>query len=102
MLDIIIILFLTFLIACVFTVELILKRDKLSWVGTYSYKGVVRRTIISLCLVLIISLLIYAFSHSMEVTIALGLLLLFGPIGGALYGFLLEYQKKRRGGRRVD
>ena len=102
MLAIIIILFLTLSIAFVVTVELMIRRGKLSRVDTYSYKAVVRRTILSLCLVLIISLLIYVFSHSMEVTIALGILLLLGAIGGSLYGFLWEYQTKKRGGRRVD
>lgn len=102
MLELIIISFLALSIVFAITIELMIRRGKLSRVNIYSYKGVVRRTIISFCLVLIISLLIYIYSHSMEVTLALGLLLLFGAIGGALYGFLWEYQTKRRGGRKVD
>ena len=102
MLDIIIIIFVVLSIAFVVTVELMIRRGKLSRVETYSYKAVVRRTIVSLYLVLIISLLTYVFSNSMEVTVALSVFLLFGAIGGALYGFLWEYQTKRRGGRRVD
>lgn len=74
--------------AFVLTVELMRRRDILSRVDAYPYKAAVRRSIVSLCLVLIISLLIYVLSHSMEVSVALGVLLLLGAIGDSLYGFL--------------
>jgi hypothetical protein len=102
MLDILIIVFVIISMGFVVTVELMIRKGKLKRVATYSYKAVVKRTIVSFYLVVIISLLVYVFSKSLEVTISLGILLLFGAIGGCLYGFLWEYQTKRRGGRRVD
>jgi uncharacterized membrane protein len=102
MLDKLIIAFVVISIGFVVTVELMIRKGKLKRVDTYSYKAVVKRTIISFYLVVIISLLVYLFSKSLEVTVSLGILLLFGAIGGCLYGFLWAYQTKRRGGRRLD
>lgn len=79
-----------------------IKEGRLRGVDSYSYKPVIRRTMIHFYIVILISLLIYAFSKSLEVTIALGALLLTATIGGCLFGLLLEYQTKRRGGRKVD
>ncbi len=41
-------------------------------------------------------------NQKMILGVATAVLLLFGVIGGCLYGFLWEYQTKRRGGRKVD
>ena len=71
-------------------------------VCAYSYKPVIKRTIIHFCIVILVSLLVYVFSKSLEVTVALGALLLIATIGGCLFGLLLENQTKRRGGRKLD
>ena len=80
MLDKLIIAFVVISIGFVVTVELMIRKGKLKRVDTYSYKAVVKRTIISFYLVVIISLLVYLFSKSLEVTVSLGILLLFGRL----------------------
>ena len=89
-------------IVFVVIVELSIRNGKLQRVNTYSYKSVIKTAIRLLYIALAISLLVYFFSKSLEVTISIGVLLLFGVIGGCVYGFLWEYQTKRRGGRKQD
>ena len=98
--NIFIIIFVFISIGFAVTVELMIRRGRLRRVNTYSYSGVVKRGILHLCIAMTISLLVYLLSRSFEVTISIGLLLLFGVVGGCLYGFLWEYQTKRRGGRK--
>ena len=100
--DIITVIFLIVAISFVATVEIMISKDKLKRVSTYSYKAVVRRTLFLFCIAVLISLIVYVLSGSIEVTITLGVLLFFGVIGGCIYGFLWEYQTKRRGGRKED
>lgn len=95
-----IVIFLFISICFVVTVELMIRKGKLKRVDTYSYVAVFKRSILHLFIAIIISLLVYLFSKSVEVVIAIGVLLLFGVIAGCLYGLLWEYQTKRRGGRR--
>ena len=97
---IIIFLFLSIVFAVI--VELSIKKGKLKRVDSYSYKTVIKTTMRLFYVAIVISLVVYLFSKSVEVTISIGVLLLFGVIGGCLYGFLWEYQTKRRGGRKVD
>jgi hypothetical protein len=101
MTDIFIVIFLFFSIGFAVIVELRIKQGKLKRVDTYSYKTVIETTMRLLYTAIIISLVVYLFSKSIEVTISLGVLLLFGVIGGCLYGFLWEYQTKRRGGQKA-
>ena len=102
MTDVFVMIFLFISIGFAVVVELLIKKGKLKRVDTYSYKGVVRRTRVSLYIVIIVSLLVYAVSKSIEVTISLGILLLFGVVAGCLYGLLWEHQTKRRGGRKIE
>ena len=102
MTDLFIIIFLFFSIVFAVIVELSIKKGKLKRVDTYSYKTVIKTTMRLFYVAIVISLVVYLFSKSVEVTISIGVLLLFGVIGGCLYGFLWEYQTKRRGGRKVD
>ena len=100
--NIFIILFLLLAIAFVLIVERLIRRGKLKRVDTYSFKGVIKRTFVFLCVALFISMLIYIFSKSTEITIIIGALLLMGAVGNCVYGLLWEYQTKRRGGSKVD
>jgi hypothetical protein len=102
MAGIFIIVLLFFSIVFAVIVELSIKEGKLRRIDTYSYKTVIKITIRLFYTAIIITFVVYFFSKSIEVTISLGALLLFGVIGGCLYGFLWEYQTKRRGGRRRD
>ena len=102
MTDLFIIIFLFLSIVFAVIVELSIKKGKLKRVDTYSYKTVIKITMRLFYVAIVISLVVYLFSKSIEVTISIGVLLLFGVIGGCLYGFLWEYQTKRRGGRKVD
>lgn len=102
MTDLFIIIFLFLSIVFAVIVELSIKKGKLKRVDTYSYKTVIKITMRLFYVAIVISLVVYLFSKSVEVTISIGVLLLFGVIGGCLYGFLWEYQTKRRGGGKVD
>ena len=102
MTDLFIIIFLFLSIVFAVIVELSIKKGKLKRVDTYSYKTVIKTTMRLFYVAIVISLVVYLFSKSVEVTISIGVLLLFGVVGGCLYGFLWEYQTKRRGGRKVD
>jgi hypothetical protein len=102
MTDVLLIIFVLIVIGFSVTVEVLIRKGKLRRVDTYSYSAVLKRGILHLIIAIAISLLVYLFSKSLDVTISIGVLLLFGVIGGCLYGFLWEYQTKRRGGRKVD
>jgi len=102
MIDILLIIFIFVSIGFVVFVEVMIKKGKLMRVDTYSYKPVFKRSIIHLNVVIVISLLIYLFSKSFEITISIGILLVLGVIGGLLYGLLWEYQTKRRGGLKKE
>ena len=102
MTDLFIIIFLFLSIVFAVIVELSIKKGKLKRVDTYSYKTVIKTTMRLFYVAIVISLVVYLFSKSVEVTISIGVLLLFGVVGGCLYGFLWEYQTKRRGGRKGD
>ena len=83
-------------------VESRIRKGKIKLVDTYSYKPVIKRSLLHLLIVIIISLIIYMISKSLEVAISLGVFLLICVIGGGLFGLLLENQTKRRGGRKAD
>jgi len=102
MTDLFIIIFLFLSIVFAVIVELSIKKGKLKRVDIYSYKTVIKTTMRLFYVAIAILLVVYLFSKSVEVTISIGVLLFFGVIGGCLYGFLWEYQTKRRGGRKVD
>ena len=96
--------FIIILIGIVFIIiiNLMIKKGRLKQVETYSYKAVIKRSILFLFVVIIISLIIYFLSRSIEVTISLGVLLLMGVVASFIYGLLWENQTKGRGGRKVD
>ena len=74
-----------------------IKRD-----DTYSYRAVIKMGIRSTFVAIAVSLIIYLITDSFEATISLGILFMVCIAGGCLFEFLLEYQVKRRGGKRLD
>jgi hypothetical protein len=95
----------TFFLCClsvVIFVELMIRKGKLLRVGTYSYKVVVIRSIIHLFIALLISLITYLISGSSEVTIPIAVLLVFGVLGGLLYGLVWEHQASRGGAKKSN
>lgn len=102
MADILLAIFIVISIVVIVVVEVMTKKGKLMQINTYSYKAVLKRSVIHLNVALILSSLTYLFSKSIEITITLGLLFMVGVFGGLFYGLLWEYQTKRRGGERTD
>lgn len=100
--DIFLVSIIIILVLYIISTELRIKRGKIKPVDTYSYKPVIRRTLLHVCIAAIICLLIYLFSKSAEVTISLSVFFLLCIVGGLLFGLLLEYQTKRRGGRKLE
>jgi|GEM_PF-4101158 len=83
-------------------VEWRIRDGKLQRADTYSYTAVVKMSIIAAAIGFLICFSFYIFSKSLEVTITVAALIFFAVLGGLLFGLLLEYQTKRRGGRRMD
>jgi O-antigen/teichoic acid export membrane protein len=79
-----------------------LKSGKTELSNTYSFRRQIRISLICLSIIITASLLIYIVSGSFQVAIGIGALLLCAVVSGCLFGLLLEYQAKRRGGRKVD
>ena len=70
--------------------------------NTYSFKSVFRRTIIAILVVALIAFSIYLLTNSIETATTLGIYFLASVICGCVLYLLLEYQTKRRGGRKTD
>lgn len=100
--NLLIIIFLIIGLVFVFIINLKVKKGKLNLVNTYSYKAVFKRSIIHFFIVLIVSLLIYLFSNSMEVTISIGVFLSLCVVAGCIQCLLWENHTKNRGGRKMD
>lgn len=90
------------LITIVFLFDYLVKKGKIECnKDTYSYKIVLRESIWWLLIVLTICTSIYLYSKSFEVTLNLGIFLLAIIIAGTLRALFLQYQFKRRGGRKI-
>lgn len=100
--DIFIIIFIVVSIGVIVTIELMIRKGKLKRIDSYSYRPVIKTGLIALYIALIICLIIYFFSKSLEASISLGVFLLFCIIAGCVKGFLSEFQTKRRGGRKIN
>lgn len=61
---------------------------------------VIKGSIIHFAVGLVICLLFYLYSRSLEVTVTIGALLFFAIMGGLIFGLFLSYQIKRRGGQK--
>ena len=83
-------------------VEYRIRKGKLQRVDTYSYRSVKKMGIRGICITIILSIIIYLVSNSLEVTLSLGIFFLVCVAGGSFYGLFLEYQTKRRGGKKID
>ena len=97
-----IIVFILITIGFVFIVESRIRSGRLKRVDTYSYKPVIQTGLIALYMAIIICILVYIFSDSLEASMSLGVFLLFCIIAGCLKGLLFEYQTKRRGGHKAE
>ena len=91
--NLLIIIFLIFGVIFVFIISAKIKREKLNYINTY--RAIFIRSILHFFIVLILSLLIYLFSSSVYVTISIGVLLLFGVVGGCLYSLISVNNNKR-------
>jgi hypothetical protein len=79
-----------------------IRKGKIKLPDSYSYKRQIKISIIGLLITIAISLFAYFLSKSFEVAFSIGALLLCGVVSGCLFGLLVEYQTKRRGGRKVE
>jgi len=99
--DTFIIIILVALIAFTVTVEVMIRKGKLKRPETYSYKAVVQEGLRWCLFVLIICILIYIFSNSLEASLTLGIFLLLCVLSGCIKSMFVERQIKKRGGRKV-
>jgi hypothetical protein len=79
-----------------------IRKGRIKRADTYSYKAVINMGSRSAFVAIVVSLIIYLVSDSFEATITLGIFFIVCIAAGCLYGCLLEYQVKRRGGKRLD
>ena len=100
--DIFIIIFIVASIGFIVTIEVMIRKGKLKRIDSYSYRPVIKMGFLAFYIALIICLIVYLFSKSLEASISLGAFLLFCIVAGCLKGLLSEYQTKRRGGRKID
>jgi len=99
---IITIVFLFWAILFAIIIEWRIRDGKLQRADTYSYTAVIKMSIIAAVIGVLICFSFYIFSKSLEVTITVAAMIFFAVLGGLLFGLLLEYQRKGRGGRRMD
>ena len=91
------------LITIVFLFDYLVKKGKIKCnEDTYSYKIVLRESLWWLLIVLTVCISIYFYTKSFEVTLNLGIFLLAIVLAGALRALFLQYQFKRRGGRKIE
>jgi Kef-type K+ transport system membrane component KefB len=88
------------LIAFAVTVEVMIRKGKLKRPQTYSYKAVIQEGLRWCLFALIICLLIFVFSNSLEASLTVGIFLLFCILSGCIKSLFVERQISRRGGRR--
>ena len=81
-------------------VQVQINKGKLKRADTYSYADVFSGFVKSVFVILILTLLIYVLTNSLEVTITLGIFFLTCAIAGHVFAFFLEYQIKSRGGQK--
>jgi O-antigen/teichoic acid export membrane protein len=99
--DTFIIIFLGALIAFAITVEVMIRKGKLKRPETYSYKAVVQEGLRWCLFVLIVSILIYIFSNSLDASLTVGIFLLLCVLSGCIKSIFVERQIKKRGGQKM-
>lgn len=99
---ILLIAFLVLSISFAVFIEYKIRKGAIERSDTYSYRSILRGGIRGFVISVILSLIIYILSNSLEVSITLFVFFLVYVIGSCVYGFVLEYQVKRRGGKRID
>ena len=83
-------------------IEWKIRKGAINRSDTYSYKSILRGGIWGILVSVILAFIIYMLSNSLEVSITLFVFFLLYVIGSCVYGFVLEYQVKRRGGKNLD
>jgi membrane protein CcdC involved in cytochrome C biogenesis len=78
------------------------KSGKIILRSTYSYKPIIRVTSIMLCIGILMAVLVYFRTSSLEAALTVGAYLSAVILGGSALAVLSQYQVKRRGGRKVD
>jgi len=89
------------LIAFAITVEVMIRKGKLKRPETYSYKSVIQEGLRWCLFILIICILIYIFSNSLEASLTLGIFLLLCVLCGCIKSMFVERQIKKRGGLKM-
>jgi len=102
MLEIFTIVFVVALITFAVTIEVMIRKGKLKRPKTYSYKAVIQEGLRWCLFALIICLLIFVFSNSLEASLTIGVFLLFCILSGCIKSLFVERQIKKRGGQRTD
>lgn len=97
-----IIIILVALIAFTVTVEVMIRKGKLKRPETYSYKAVFQEGLRWCLFVLIICILIFIFSNSLEASLTLGIFLVLCVLSGCIKSMFVEHQIKKRGGRKMS
>lgn len=82
-------------------VEVMVRMSKLRRPEDYSYQKVVREGLRWCLYTLIVCLLMYLFTDSLEASLTIGLFLILCVMSGCIKILHTEYQIKKRGGQRV-
>ena len=89
--------------ACIYVLDKIVRQYPVDYSETtYSYKKILRGTLIGLFLALVISLFVYVFSKSFELTVSLGAFFLCFVLAYLVWGLYWQHFDRRRGARRED
>ena len=89
-------------IIIIVTINRKINKGDINPIDSYSFKAVIYLFILNTVIIAIISSIIFHFSDSFELSISIGIILLFLSIASISQIFLLEYQIKRRGGKRKE
>ena len=76
--------------------------EKIEWVRTYSYKKVLRVSLVSVAIASGLSLYIHYATGSTEVSLTLFIFFLACIIGGTIRSLLMQEHTKSRGGVKED
>jgi Na+/proline symporter len=79
-----------------------IRGEKIEWVRTYSYKRVIKISLISVVIASGLSLYIHYETGSTEVSLTLFIFFLACIIGGTIRSLLMEEHTKSRGGVKED
>lgn len=79
-----------------------IKSGRFKNANVYSYKLVILTSLIAFYIVVVVSLIVFLTTKSLEVVLGLGLFLFACVFAGCMKGLLFEYHIKRRGGEKMS